>query len=288
MIRAHRGLLTAVLGIVVVLAMVAGSLGMYIPTRSTANTTAFLGDDSTPNRVNVTAWITRVDAGAQTISVSISDVQPVGSLADDAGYLRDNAKLYSTTSLQNESVALKQGEVVPDIEQRYALDGTTTDYPFDNYTAQVDLHVLAANGTEIPSAITLFSTDPFFKVTASDNGGNPGSPTVNLALSRSTPTLVFAIFVMILMLGLAAAAATAAYYALRWHKGLLFPACSMMATILFALLPLRNAVPGNPPIGSIIDFGSFFIAEIVIAVALIASVLFGYRVQRLSDSAGSG
>jgi hypothetical protein len=86
-IRTHRGLLTAIL----------------IPTRSSANATAVLGDDSTPNRVDVTAWITRVDASAQTVSVSISDVVPVGSLADDAGYFRDGAKLYSTTALQNES-----------------------------------------------------------------------------------------------------------------------------------------------------------------------------------------
>ena len=53
----------------------------------------------------------------------------------------------------------------------------------------------------------------------------------------------------------------------------------MMAAILFALIPLRNAVPGSPPIGSIIDFGSFFIAEAVISLALISSVLVGFRHQ---------
>ncbi|MET0704158.1 MAG: DUF4436 family protein [Mycobacterium sp.] len=285
MIRTHRGLLTALLGVVVVLAMVAGSLAMYIPTRHTANNTAYLGDDSNPNRLDVTAWITRVDTAAQVVSVSISDIVPAGSLADDNGYLRDDAKLSSTTTLQNESVVLKKGVVVPDIEQRFALDGTPTDYPFDRYTGEMDLHILAADGTELPFAMTLFSTDPFFKIAPSDNQGNSDG-LINLDMWRSTPTLVFAIFVMIMMLGLAAAAATAAYYALRWHKGLLFPACSMMATILFALFPLRNAVPGSPPLGSIIDFGSFFIAEIVIAVSLIAAVLFGYRVQRRSDLSG--
>ncbi len=28
----------------------------------------------------------------------------------------------------------------------------------------------------------------------------------------------------------------------------------MMAALLFALIPFRNAVPDNPPIGSVIDF----------------------------------
>ena len=54
----------------------------------------------------------------------------------------------------------------------------------------------------------------------------------------------------------------------------------MMAAILFALIPLRNAVPGSPPIGSIIDFGSFFIAEAVISIALISSIVMGFRHQR--------
>jgi len=52
-----------------------------------------------------------------------------------------------------------------------------------------------------------------------------------------------------------------------------------MAAILFALIPLRNAVPGNPPIGSIIDFGSFFIAEAIISLALISGIVIGFRHQ---------
>jgi hypothetical protein len=57
----------------------------------------------------------------------------------------------------------------------------------------------------------------------------------------------------------------------------------MMAAMLFALVPLRNAVPGSPPIGSVIDFASFFIAAIIIAISLITSVLFGYRVQLINE-----
>ncbi len=95
--------------------------------------------------------------------------------------------------------------------------------------------------------------------------------------------MVFAIFVMVLILGLAVAAITASYYILRWRRGLLFPACSMMAALLFALIPFRNAVPGNPPIGSVIDFASFFIAEITISAALIASVVIGYRFEMANE-----
>ena len=108
---------------------------------------------------------------------------------------------------------------------------------------------------------------------------------INLNIQRSMPTLVFAVFIMVLMLGLAAAAAVAAYYVLRGRRGLVFGACSVMAALLFALIPLRNAVPGSPPIGSLIDFASFFIAEAVISISLISCVLLGYRHEMARERA---
>lgn len=41
----------------------------------------------------------------------------------------------------------------------------------------------------------------------------------------------------------------------------------MMAAMLFVLVPLCNAVPGSPAIGSEIDFAYFFVTEIIVAVS---------------------
>ena len=59
----------------------------------------------------------------------------------------------------------------------------------------------------------------------------------------------------------------------------------MLAGILFALIPLRNAVPGDPPIGSVIDFGSFFIAEAIISLSLISGIIIGFRHQMAIEHA---
>lgn len=80
---------------------------------------------------------------------------------------------------------------------------------------------------------------------------------------------------MVLMSALAAASAVAAYYVLHFKRGLDLSACSLMAGMLFALIPLRNAVPGDPPIGSIIDFGSF-IAD-ALTIARLADLLHRHR-----------
>jgi Domain of unknown function (DUF4436) len=265
--------------------VVAGSLCLYFPTRTTQNETTQFGDYDNPNRVNITAWLTKVDPSAETVSISITEVRPMGTLADEQGFYRDDATFYSLTSLQNVSTPLKKGDVYPPlIDQRVQMSGLATDYPFDRYHVSTEFHVDGGpDDGELPVAVTLYSTDPFFAVTPSYGDTEGGGVDIELDMRRSTPTLVYATFVMVLMLGLAVAASTAAYYCVRWRKGLLFPACSMMAAMLFALVPLRNAVPGSPPIGSVIDFASFFIAAIIISISLITSVLVGYRVQLITE-----
>ena len=52
-----------------------------------------------------------------------------------------------------------------------------------------------------------------------------------------------------------------------------------MAATLCALVSVRQAAPGSPPIGSLIDYAAFFWAEGIIAVSLVAAVFAGYRAE---------
>ena len=273
-------LAAAVLGL-----LIAVSVGGYLASesRSTSQETRF-GDFGNPNRVNVVAWITRVDPAAQVFWMTVIDVNPAGTLADQEGNFTGDATLI-TNGIGNWRHTIEGGTSSPDIEQHLTLAGTFTDYPFDDYKSSIELRVLDQNGRELPTAVTLYNVDAFFQMSATQGRSPSGGTVINLDLQRSTPTMVFAAFIMVLMLGLAAAAAVAAYYVLNWKRGLVFGACSMMAAILFALIPLRNAVPGSPPIGSIIDFGSFFIAEAVISISLISSIVFGFRHQMALERA---
>lgn len=280
----RKGVGTILIASLVLLVVVAGSLSMYFPTRTTQHEITLFGDPDVPDRVNINAWITKVDPASGVVTVSTEVLGPTGSLADPQGYFNDDSNLYTTTTLQNRAVQIKKEDFFPVVEQRFALDGLVTDYPFDRYTTNLEYHVWGGpDNHELPITVTLSSTDPFFTIIPTQGVTQEGGVNIELKLRRSTPTLVYASFVMVLMLGLAMAATTAAYYALKRRKGLLFPACSMMAAMLFALVPLRNAVPGTPPIGSVIDFGSFFIAAITIAVSLITCVTIGYRVQLRKD-----
>ncbi|OBB57627.1 hypothetical protein A5757_19585 [Mycobacterium sp. 852013-51886_SCH5428379] len=271
-----RALRAVVISCLAVALLMAGSLALYASSRHWSEEATLIGDIDNPDRVDIVMWINRVDTSASTVSVSVIEVDAYGRFADDQGNLNLPTRLTSS-SLVNPSVPLPQNDSTPVIEQRFGVGGTPTDYPFDRYTTTMAFNVVTDDGTVLPTSATVANTDSFFWITPTLNTDYGDGLDVDLLMKRSTPTVVFAVFVMILMLGLAAAAVTASYYALRWRRGLVLPACSMMAAILFALIPLRNAVPGGPPIGSLIDFASFFIAEAVISISLITSVVLGYR-----------
>jgi FlaG/FlaF family flagellin (archaellin) len=284
------GLRRLVIAFVALAAVIAASVTGYITSRQSTNDETYFGNWDNPNHVEVTVWITRVDSATQALSVTVMNVLPNGSLADDSGNFAQDTTV-TTAAIGNWRAEIKAGDPAPDIEQRVGIAGSVTDYPFDRYTGHLEVHALGPDGTELPVALTVLNTDPFFGMTTTTgqifNTNATGGVGVNLGIHRSMPTLIFAVFVMVLMLGLAIGAVVAAFYVLHWRRGLIFPACSMMAAILFALIPLRNAVPGSPPIGSIIDFGSFFIAEAVISIALISSIVWGFRHQRSMERAES-
>ena len=54
-----------------------------------------------------------------------------------------------------------------------------------------------------------------------------------------------------------------------------FWAWGFMAGVLFALPPLRNGLPGSPPLGSLVDWAAFYWAILVVG-----------RVQQLPSGAG--
>ena len=271
------------LGLAVVLAMCA-SLGGYLLSRDyTEQPSIIFGADvDSPDRVELTAWITRVDVTDPTVTVNLTDVRPFGTMARPDGTFADDVVL-ETDAIQNVALDVRAGEAFPNAEQKFSLTGTVTDFPFDRYTSYLAFRMTRADGREVPIAVTVVSTDAFFRTSPYYDPEQTDWLNVDLDIQRSAPTMIFGVFIMVLMLGLASTAALAAFFIVRSRQGLVFDAYALMAALLFAMVPLRNAVPGDPPIGSVIDFTGFFIAEAVISVSLITSVVIGYRHQLAID-----
>ncbi|MFB8007349.1 DUF4436 family protein [Nocardia sp. NPDC056000] len=258
------------------------ALSTYEVGRSRSETTHPFGNTTVADRVDLSIWVGKIDPATQTATIEVM-AHPRGALADKHGFFTADAIVY-TSALKADPIKIKAGQPISAAEVKVVVEGTVTDYPFDAYDSILAFDIFSAD-RELPISVSIASGDTFFEVTETPAEGVVTGIDVTLHAERSLPSMVFALFIMLLMLGLALAAATACYYVLKGKRGLMFPACSMMGALLFALVPLRNAVPGAPPIGSLIDFTSFFIAEAVISIALVGTVIIGYRVESAREQA---
>jgi hypothetical protein len=78
-----------------------------------------------------------------------------------------------------------------------------------------------------------------------------------------------------LALGVAAVTALVVRRQRMWESRLL----AWLGALLFAVVTFRNAAPGNPPVGTFLDFFSVFESVAIVAVALVVLIVY-YLVQR--------
>lgn len=279
---AKRGLAGWVRAVIVaaVVALLTGvSLWAYMVERSNGQSQIVMGDTNAADRVDVYVFVQKVDAVTQELSVQV-ELHPQGQLTDgETGMPRSEITVY-TNGLKGETLSLKPGKNPGVSDFKIALhDGVVTDYPFDRYKFDF-LFAAEAEKQAVPVSVTFTNADSFFKIKPADLKTDGGALTFTAQAGRSTGTMAFAVFIMVFMWGLSLAAVIAAWFAAGGRRGLLWPSLSFMGALLFALVPLRNALPGSPPIGSIADFGAFFMAEALISISLITTVVFGYIVER--------
>ncbi|MFD5830138.1 DUF4436 family protein [Lentzea sp. NPDC060358] len=281
-LRPRRKPALKLIGFVLLLALVtAGSLMVYLVERDRGQREIVLGDTTSANRLDVSVFVQKTDAVLQEISAQV-EVSPQGALADANGLPAKDVTLY-TNGVKGDVLPFKAGKTPSVADLRVAMnEGVITDYPFDSY--EVDFGFAAeVDGTAVPVTVTLVNADSFFRLTLVRNETTNDALMFSAAAERSVGTFAFALFIMVFMWFLSLAAVIAAWFAMKGRHGLLWPSMSFMGALLFALVPLRNAVPGQPPVGSVVDFGAFFLAEALISLSLITTVVVGYRVERAKE-----
>ena len=127
-------------------------------------------------------------------------------------------------------------------------------WPFDSYyTGPVTVELF--NGSQAPERASVTFVDRLtgWKVHVNRvNNTNPTSPYV-VELRRSASTMVFAIVILLIFVAIAAIGLFVAIQTYRDPSKFQSPLTTWYAAMLFAVVPLRNALPGSPVFGSWID-----------------------------------
>ncbi|HEY4024752.1 MAG TPA: DUF4436 family protein [Pseudonocardiaceae bacterium] len=276
--------LRAVIAPFVVIIVIAGlcALGIfgYLNEQHVHSLQYATGQDTAPNRVEVDVTLQRMDASARQLTLIVL-VTAFGNTAQngDETTLAHPLTL-ETSSLTNTTLRYPAGERISAQNISVGLNsGIVSDYPFDSYTTDIGFYA-SINDEPVPISLIFRNEDPFFLTTPTAANVDSGSATIGLRIARSRGSLIFAWFLMAAMWVLALSVLGAAWIIVRGRRGLIWPALGWMAATLFALVAVRNAVPGLPPIGSLFDYASFLWAEAIVAISLGVVTIQGVIVER--------
>ncbi|MFJ5234118.1 DUF4436 family protein [Kitasatospora sp. NPDC088391] len=266
---------------VLLLAVLCGAgIALYLDERETRQQTHELAVPGTPDWVELDVTTQEVDPGTGKVTLYVVPV-PHGNLAQPgapAAFSRQvEITAESATATVFRTVPGRAGP--PQQVPSEIFSGTETDYPFDRYRAET---VFSAHDAAGPVPVGLFSgdSDPFFFVTPTGTVLPSGATLMEMKATRARSTFILAWFMIAAMWALALAVLAAVEVLHRSGQGLVWPSLGWMAATLFALIGMRNAAPGGPPIGSLIDYVAFFWAEGIIAASLTVAVVTGTRVER--------
>ncbi|MGA9613814.1 MAG: DUF4436 domain-containing protein [Mycobacterium sp.] len=144
-------------------------------------------------------------------------------------------------------------------------------WPFDSYYTGPITVTLFTGAAQVPEHVNVTFVDRLAgwqMQVARVNNANALAP-YEVQLQRSASTMIFAIVILCIFVAIAAVGLFVAIQTTRDPRRFQSPMVTWYAAMLFAVVPLRNALPGSPAFGSWIDLT----IVLWVLVALVVSML---------------
>ena len=221
-----------------------------------------------------------IDARALTVDTSLNEIkyrlvyEPRGSYMTEQGLLAKPVTVDVVTDSGTVTKRFKAGEEMRSQDVTEAMfDGFQSDYPFDTYSTGLTVGTFDEAGESVPMILSLQAEVHGFSFSLEKTTSQPdGYLVVALGVRRSPATRLFAIFVMVIFWALALTALGLMVRVILLGRAIEFPMFTFLAALLFAFPAVRNTLPGTPPLGTRLDFLSFFWAEMLVAFSLIVAL----------------
>lgn len=258
-----------------------------------------------PTGIAVGAKILNIDAVKGDVSIRL-EFAPYGDLvkAED-GTLTKNIKFDTESSNGKTEVTFEKGKRMNATEVVINMYGDEVEnYPFDSHNADLYLYFYTkpdkkaekpkepANPdeaadkpkeeaeteeeteVEVPHLLMFQPSMSGFSITTAKNKeSDEGYTSLKLTINRSSMVTMFAGFIMLLMWGVSLAVLALTFTVIINGRKAEIAMFSFITTLIFAFVTVRNSLPGVPPVGTFSDKLSFFWAEGILGVCLLAVVL---------------
>lgn len=248
--------------------------------------------------IEVVAKILSIDPVKGDVSVRL-EFAPQGNLSKEDGTLARNVKFDVNSSNGKLEVSFEKGKRMPPTEALLNMyDGSVNDYPFDKHKAELLFFFTAKpekktekkaeedpdaepksetvdeeGETEVPFTLDFTPALAGYHIeTTKSKDSDETFADIEMSISRSAMVEFFAVFVMILMLGVSIAVLLLTLSILLRGRKVEIAMFSFIATVIFAFVTLRNNLPGVPPVGTASDYFSFFWAIAILSLCLLTII----------------
>ncbi|MDI3384894.1 DUF4436 family protein [Streptomyces sp. B-S-A8] len=268
----------ALVGLAALLALFGTGVGLYLNERAVRQRPVHVGDHRADDRLDVEVTVQRTSPGDRRMTLQLNAV-PRGKYARPVGDADPNLTVYVNGADHDELTFDRRSPVWRKEFQVALADGTPSDYPFDRYDTRLVLTATTTGTDAVPVAVTYRDQDPNFAIAPEETRYKDAVAEIGGTVKRSRSTFIMAWFMIAAMWAIALAVAVACWLVVGQRRGLVWPALGWMAASLFALVGLRNAAPGSPPNGCLLDYAAFYWAEALIALSLTRLVFHGIHLE---------
>ena len=157
------------------------------------------------------------------------------------------------------------------------ISGDPSAWPFDTYHSGPVTVDLIYGTNPIPEQVPARFVDRLSGWKVAVAGDGKPSSAYRVEVRRSPSTAAFAAVILGVMIVLAGAALFVAIQTVRNKRKFQPPMTTWYAAMLFAVIPLRNALPDAPPVGSWVDVTVTLWVIVVLAMSMLLYVFCWWR-----------
>lgn len=211
----------------------------------------------------------------------------IGQLLDAKGLLSESIAVHIQDADDVRVIRIAKGEPLGTRETAVQVDGDVTQYPFDKYLGEFTLQAeqVLTDGSEIPIAIAVGSkkadTGWYTKFAMTADASDQTTVKI-VAMHREQFHIMFAVMMTLLLLLLACISVAVGFLCITNRRSSEPSVVSWLSGILIAMTLTRRMMPGDPPLGCLLDIALFSWALILGIIAIALAMFAWLRQSRAS------
>jgi hypothetical protein len=223
---------------------------------------------SDATRVIIDADSMKSDSSVLIVNVTVA---PAPELMDPVTHmLKDDLNIVISSAVTS-SKHTWQKDTLPDVFRvSLAVAGDVANWPFDQYHSGPIVAELSSGPAyaQVPTTVTLVNRLLGWEVKVTPANGASEVGPYQVQLNRSPSTVLAGVAILCVLIGLAGLALFVAMETVWDRRKFQPPMTTWYAAMLFAVMPLRNALPEAPPFGSWIDVTIVMWVIVVLGISM--------------------